>query len=462
MSITLNSDMHVYFIGIGGISMSGLASILLADGFKVSGSDSKESDLTRKLSEDGATVYYGQETSHITDDVDLIVYTAAIRPDNAEYKAMMESGKAHMTRAEFLGQLMKGYNTPVAISGTHGKTTTTSMISEIMLEADTDPTLSVGGVLKSINSNLRVGAHDYFIFEACEYTNSFLSFFPKISVILNIEEDHLDFFKDINDIRSSFKRFADLLPEDGLLVINGEIDNYREIVKDIKCPYVTYGFSPAFDFWASDISFDKNGHPSFTCHVKKTGGEFDVTLATTGIHNVSNALAAIAVARNLKVSASNIKSALLKCSGSKRRFEELGSFNGVTVVDDYAHHPTEIRATLTAAQNYPHSKIWCVFQPHTYTRTKALMNEFAEALSLADHVILADIYAAREKDNLGISSRTLRDKIVELGHECNYFPTTENFNEIEKFLLQNCTKGDLLITMGAGDVVKIGDELLGR
>ncbi|MBO4824058.1 MAG: UDP-N-acetylmuramate--L-alanine ligase, partial [Lachnospiraceae bacterium] len=282
MSITLNSDMHVYFIGIGGISMSGLASILLADGYKVSGSDSKESDLTRKLSEDGATVYYGQETSHITDDVDLIVYTAVIRPDNAEYKAMMESGKAHMTRAEFLGRLMKGYNTPVAVSGTHGKTTTTSMISEIMLEADTDPTLSVGGVLKSINSNLRVGAHDYFIFEACEYTNSFLSFFPKISVILNIEEDHLDFFKDINDIRSSFKRFADLLPEDGLLVINGEIDNYREIVKDIKCPYVTYGFSPAFDFWASDVSFDKNGHPSFTCHVKKTGGEFDVTLATTG------------------------------------------------------------------------------------------------------------------------------------------------------------------------------------
>ncbi len=457
MSITLNSDMHVYFIGIGGISMSGLASILLADGFRVSGSDSKESDLTRKLSEDGATVYYGQETSHITDDVDLIVYTAAIRPDNAEYKAMMESGKAHMTRAEFLGQLMKGYTTPVAISGTHGKTTTTSMISEIMLEADTDPTLSVGGVLKSINSNLRVGAHDYFIFEACEYTNSFLSFFPKISVILNIEEDHLDFFKDINDIRSSFKRFADLLPEDGLLVINGEIDNYREIVKDIKCPYVTYGFSPAFDFWASDVSFDKNGHPSFTCHVKKTSGEFDVTLATTGIHNVSNALAAIAVARNLKVSASNIKSALLKCSGSKRRFEELGSFNGVTVVDDYAHHPTEIRATLNAALQKPHNKLWVVFQPHTYTRTKALLPDFVEALSLADKVVLCDVYAAREKDIYGCNSQTLYEAMKKRGIDVTYI---KDFSEIEKFVKENCTTDDLLITMGAGDVVNIGQNLV--
>ncbi|MBO4824776.1 MAG: UDP-N-acetylmuramate--L-alanine ligase [Lachnospiraceae bacterium] len=449
--------MHVYFIGIGGISMSGLASILLADGFRVSGSDSKESDLTRKLSEDGATVYYGQETSHITDDVDLIVYTAAIRPDNAEYKAMMESGKAHMTRAEFLGQLMKGYNTPVAVSGTHGKTTTTSMISEIMLEADTDPTLSVGGVLKSINSNLRVGAHDYFIFEACEYTNSFLSFFPKISVILNIEEDHLDFFKDINDIRCSFKRFADLLPEDGLLVINGEIDNYREIVKDIKCPYVTYGFSPVFDFWASDVSFDKNGHPSFTCHVKKTGGEFDVTLATTGIHNVSNALAAIAVARNLKVSASNIKSALLKCSGSKRRFEELGSFNGVTVVDDYAHHPTEIRATLNAALQKPHNKLWVVFQPHTYIRTKALLPDFVEALSLADKVVLCDVYAAREKDVYGCNSQTLYEAMKKRGVDVTYI---KDFSEIEKFVKENCTTDDLLITMGAGDVVNIGQNLV--
>ncbi|MBR6307235.1 MAG: UDP-N-acetylmuramate--L-alanine ligase [Lachnospiraceae bacterium] len=457
MNITLNSNMHVYFIGIGGISMSGLASILLNDGFKVSGSDAKESDLTRKLSEEGATVYYGQETPHITDDVDLIVYTAAIRPDNAEYKAMMESGKAHMTRAEFLGQLMKGYDVPVAISGTHGKTTTTSMISEILIEAETDPTLSVGGVLKSINSNIRVGSHDYFVFEACEYTNSFLSFFPKISVILNIEEDHLDFFKDINDIRSSFKRFANLLPEDGLLVINGEIDNYREIVKDIKCPYVTYGFSPAFDFWASDISFDKNGHPSFTCHVKKTGGEFDVSLATTGIHNVSNALAAIAVARHLKVSASNIKSALLKCSGSKRRFEELGSFNGVTVVDDYAHHPTEIRATLNAALQKPHNKLWVVFQPHTYTRTKALLPDFVDALSLADKVVLCDVYAAREKDIYGCNSQTLYEAMKERGIDVTYI---KDFSEIEKFVKKNCTTDDLLITMGAGDVVNIGQNLV--
>jgi len=248
-----------------------------------------------------------------------------------------------------------------------------------------------------------------------------------------------------------------LLPEDGLLVINGEIDNYREIVKDIKCPYVTYGFSPAFDFWASDVSFDKNGHPSFTCHVKKTGGEFDVTLATTGIHNVSNALAAIAVARNLKVSASNIKSALLKCSGSKRRFEELGSFNGVTVVDDYAHHPTEIRATLNAALQKPHNKLWVVFQPHTYTRTKALLPDFVEALSLADKVVLCDVYAAREKDIYGCNSQTLYEAMKKRGIDVTYI---KDFSEIEKFVKENCTTDDLLITMGAGDVVNIGQNLV--
>ncbi len=461
--IDFKNPVHVYFMGIGGISMSGLAQILIDEGFKVSGSDSKESEMTRALENMGIKVIYGQKAENITssEKIDVVVYTAAVHPDNPEFMAAKEAGIPMLTRAELLGQIMKEYDLPVAISGTHGKTTTTSMLSKILLEADTDPTLSIGGVFKDIGGNIRVGKSEYFVTEACEYTNSFLSFFPKISVISNIDADHLDFFKDLNDIRHSFRRFAQLLPDDGTLVINGDIDKLDEITDGLGCSIITYGSRDNFDYYPTDITYDAQGNPSFTAHLPQ-GKELKISLAVPGIHNVYNALAAIAVANILNIEEAHIVSALSKFGGTSRRFEHKGEIGGVTIIDDYAHHPTEIKATLTAAQNYPHNKIWCVFQPHTYTRTKALLNEFAEALSLADHVVLADIYAAREKDNLGISSRTLRDKIVEMGHECNYFPTSENFSEIEKFLLQNCTKGDLLITMGAGDVVKIGDELLGR
>ncbi len=461
--IDFKNPIHVYFIGIGGISMSGLAQILVEEGFRISGSDSKESAMTRALEDKGIKIFYGQKEENITSigKIDVVVYTAAVRPDNPEFMAARNAGIPMLTRAELLGQIMTEYELPVAISGTHGKTTTTSMLSKILLEAKTDPTLSIGGIFSDIGGNIRVGKSEYFVTEACEYTNSFLSFFPKISVITNIDADHLDFFKDLDDIRHSFKKFANLLPDDGTLVINGDIDNTAEITEGLKCRIITYGSDSSFDYYPTDISYDDHGNPSFTAH-SPMGKELRIELSVPGIHNVYNALAAAAVANILGIDSECIASALSLFKGTGRRFEYKGEIGGVTIIDDYAHHPTEIRATLTAAQNYPHDKIWCVFQPHTYTRTKALMDEFAQALSLADHVILADIYAAREKDNLGISSRTLRDKIVSLGHECNYFPTAENFNEIEKFLLQNCTKGDLLITMGAGDVVKIGDELLGK
>ncbi len=461
--IDFQKPVHVYFIGIGGISMSGLAQILIQEGFKISGSDSKESEITRSLEGLGVKIAYGQRTENITDSdpIDVVVYTAAVHPDNPEFAAARDAGIPMLTRAELLGQIMKEYELPVAISGTHGKTTTTSMLSKILLEADTDPTLSIGGIFKDIGGNIRVGHSEYFVTEACEYTNSFLSFFPKISVISNIDADHLDFFKDLDDIRHSFRKFAQLLPDDGTLVISGDIENISEITDGLKCSIITYGASDSFDYYPTDVEYDGQGNPSFTAHLPG-GKELKIKLAVPGIHNVYNALAAIAVANILNIEEEHIVSALSQFGGTGRRFEHKGEIGGVTIIDDYAHHPTEIRATLTAAQNYPHNKIWCVFQPHTYTRTKALMDEFASALSLADHVILADIYAAREKDNLGISSKTLCDRILSLGHECNYFPTLSGFGEIEKFLLQNCTKGDLLITMGAGDVVKIGDELLGR
>ena len=461
--IDFKNPVHVYFIGIGGISMSGLAQILIKEGFKISGSDSKESAMTRALESQQVKINYGQRAENISsaDKIDVVVYTAAVHPDNPEFAAAKDAGIPMLTRAELLGQIMKQYALPVAISGTHGKTTTTSMVSKILLEADTDPTLSIGGVFKDIGGNIRVGQSEYFVTEACEYTNSFLSFFPKISVISNIDADHLDFFKDLEDIRHSFRKFAELLPADGTLVISGDIENVDEITHDLPCTIVTYGSSDKFDYYPTDIVYDEHGNPSFTAHLPM-GKELKIKLAVPGIHNVYNALAAIAVSTVLNIEDKHIVSGLSLFGGTSRRFEYKGEIGGVTIIDDYAHHPTEIKATLTAAKNYPHEKIWCVFQPHTYTRTKALLDEFAEALSLADHVVLADIYAAREKDDLGISSRTLADKIVSLGHECNYFPTLSNFNEIEKFLLQNCTKGDLLITMGAGDVVKIGDELLGR
>lgn len=319
-----------------------------------------------------------------------------------------------------------------------------------------DPTISVGGILKAIGGNIRVGNSETFITEACEYTNSFLHFFPKISVILNIEEDHLDFFKDLEDIRHSFHQFAGLLPEDGTLVINGDIKDYREIYSGLSCNVVTYGSSAEFDYSADNITYDENGHVSFD--LIRHGEHTDhITLSVTGDHNVSNALAAIAVADLLDIPMDITKKGLLSFSGTDRRFEYKGEFNGVTVVDDYAHHPTEIAATLKAAQHYPHNKVWCVFQPHTYTRTKAFFHEFAEALSHADHLVLADIYAARETDTLGVSSADLAEEVKKLGTDTHYFPS---FEEIEKFLRENCKAGDLLITMGAGDIVKVGEDLL--
>ena len=361
-----------------------------------------------------------------------------------------------LTRAELLGQMMQNYKVPVAVSGTHGKTTTTSMISSILLKAGLDPTLSIGGILKEIGGNIRIGKSEYFVTEACEYTNSFLSFFPKIGIILNIEEDHLDFFKDIQDIRNSFHRFAALLPEDGTLIISGDIENYREITDGLSCRVITYGSSPDNDYYCSDIHYDKLAHPSFRLN-RKNGKNEAFSLMVPGEHNVHNAMASIVLADLLGIDSSVMQKAFLEFSGTDRRYEFKGEKNGVSIIDDYAHHPTEITATLKAASNYPHRSLWCVFQPHTYSRTKAFLPEFAKALSLADHVVLADIYPARETDDLGISSNDLREELLELGANCTYLPS---FEEIEKFLLKNCINGDLLITMGAGDVVKIGESLL--
>ena len=455
--IDFKKPVHIHFIGIGGISMSGLAEILLKENFHISGSDAQESNLTKKLVAAGAQIFYGQRASNIAPSTDVVVYTAAIKEDNPELQKALQLGLPMLSRAQLLGQIMANYDNSIAVAGTHGKTTTTSMLSHILLEGKLDPTISVGGILNAIAGNIRVGKSQYFITEACEYTNSFLEFCPKISIILNIEADHMDFFKDLQHIRESFKQFAKITPPDGLLIINGDIDNYNEITNDLNCQVITYGLHADCDYSAQNIIFNDKACATFDLLKNKEVIE-TITLSVTGLHNVSNSLSTIAYAMETGIPMDTIKKGLLSFMGTNRRFEYKGNIGGVTIIDDYAHHPTEIEATLTAAKNYPAQRIWCVFQPHTYTRTKAFLKEFAKSLSLSDKIILTDIYAARETDNLGISSKDLLAELQNLGAEAYHFTS---FDEIENYLLENCTPNDLLITMGAGDVVKIGENLLG-
>ncbi len=454
--IDFHKPVHVYFIGIGGISMSGLAEILLKEGFTISGSDARESALTIHLEKAGAKVFYGQTADHITEDIDVVVYTAAIHDDNPEFATAKAANLPMLARAELLGQIMRNYPTAIAVAGTHGKTTTTSMLSTILLKAKKDPTITVGGILPQIGGNIRVGHSDTFLTEACEYTNSFLSFYPTVGIILNIEADHMDFFKNLQEIRTSFHRFAALLPEDGLLVLDSAIEHPEEITKDIRARVITCGLTGNEDYTAKDITYNEKGCASFTlCHKGNALGI--VSLLVPGIHNVSNALSALSASLELGIDFEKAVLGLLDFQGTERRFQYKGMVNGITIIDDYAHHPTEITATLKAALHYPHRDIWCVFQPHTYTRTQAFLTDFAKALSLADHVVLTDIYAAREINTIGITSLALKEELEKLGKQCDYF---SSFDEIEKFLLKKCMHGDLLITMGAGDVLNIGENLL--
>jgi len=455
--INFNNPIHVHFIGIGGISMSGLAKILCNKGFTVSGSDSATSALTYELEQDGCVISYPQNADNINASINLVVYTAAIQSTNPELAKAVEFGTPTVTRAELLGQIMSNYKTSINIAGTHGKTTTTSMVSEMLIAADADPTISLGGILDSIGGNIRIGTSEIFVTEACEYTNSFLSFFPTINIILNVQEDHLDFFKDIEDIRHSFKLFTERLPDSGTLIINSDIDNISYFYKDSKCNVITVGSDPSKSkYSAKDIIYDKFGCCTYTLLIEGTPSG-TIALKVPGLHNVYNSLAAVALGFELNIPFETIQRGLFSFSGTKRRFEKKGTLNGFTIIDDYAHHPDEIRATLNSAHHYPHNRIWSIFQPHTYSRTKILLDKFAQALSLSDKVVLADIYASRETDDLGISSVDLMNEIKKLGTECQYF---SSFSEIEKYLLENCINGDLLITMGAGDIYKVGEDLL--
>lgn len=455
-NINFQQPIHIHFIGIGGISMSGLAEVLLDRKFTVSGSDMQASDITDHLESIGAKIAIGQRAENITDDLDLVVYTAAIHDTNPEFSAARQKGIPMMTRAALLGQIMDNYARSIAVAGTHGKTTTTSMMTHILLQGEMDPTVSVGGMLDRIGGNIRVGQSDVFLTEACEYTNSFLEFHPLYSIILNVEEDHMDFFKDIEDIKHSFHLFASQTAEDGLIIINGDMPHTANILSGLSQKAITFGLGADNDYTAADISYDHEGNGSYTLVIdgEKVG---QVHLKVKGSHNIMNSLSAIACARAIGLPLEQILTGLLSFTGTHRRFEYKGKIGEVIVIDDYAHHPTEILATLEAAREYPHDELWVVFQPHTYTRTKAFLPQFAEVLSKADHVVLADIFAAREPDTGLVSSQDIFRLLQQAGTDVHYFPT---FAEIEDFLLSNISGHDLLITMGAGNVVNIGEELL--
>ena len=456
MSFDLNTDKNkkIHFIGIGGISMSGLAALLLTKGYTVSGSDGKDSEILNKLRSSGAEIYIGHRESNLN-SVDLVVYTAAIPNDNPEILEAKKQNIELMDRGEFLGYIMKGHKYNVAVAGTHGKTTTTSMLSNITLSANLDPTILVGGEVDAINGNFKIGESEYFVTEACEYKASFLKFFPYIGIILNIDADHLDYYRDINHIKDTFKEFTDLIPSDGYLVGCAEDNNVLEVLDYAKCNTISYGIEKG-DVRAINISFNNKGCATFT--VLHKGVElFDVTLNTTGKHNILNALASISTSFILNIPKEAIIEGLLNCKGAHKRFEYKGEFNGATIIDDYAHHPVEIEATLSTANLIKHNKIYCVFQPHTFTRTKTLFDEFTNCFSKADELILMDIYAAREKDTGLVSSNQLGDAIRNTDMNCI---NLHSHKEVADYLAKKASTGDLILTVGAGDVVIVGEILL--
>lgn len=450
--IELKKLKHVHFIGIGGISMSALAMMLKNMGISVSGSDFHVSPTTQYLSEQGIAVAFGHAPENVPTNTDLIVYTAAIAEDNPEYLYAKNHGIAELSRAKLLGQIMAEYQKSIAVAGTHGKTTVTSMLSCILMAAELDPTITVGAYLDALKANYRIGNSDYFLLEACEYCNSFHNFFPNISIILNVSEDHLDFFKNLADIEDSFHQFENNTQD--LLILHASLLDRPRLANDLTAKIISFG--EGGDYHADNVRYQANGAPEFDVfHQNNELGH--IALSVFGNHNIANALAAIATADSLGIPFSAIAQGLSEFHGAERRFQLKGNFAGIAVYDDYAHHPEEIAATLEAIKQVPHNKLWLIFQPHTYSRTKLLFEEFVQVLSTADNLILADIYAAREKNSYGISSKDLADAIRVHNPSTNYF---ETFDEIENFILSQAEPGDMLITMGAGDIYFVGEALL--
>jgi UDP-N-acetylmuramate--alanine ligase len=438
----LNLDLGVdaknfHFIGIGGVSMSALAEILHINGYIVSGSDKADSDTVAHLRNLGLMVHIGHNAANLPENAQVVVFNAAVPQNNLEMTAARERGLKFLGRTELLGLIMRNYSHPICVAGTHGKTTTTSMLAEIFMAAGADPTVLSGGILPSMSGAMRIGNNQkYFIAEACEYHDGFLDFFPYIGIILNIEMDHSDYFGDEPGLRASFRSFAELILDEGLLIINSEIPNYHEITKGLKCQILTYG--PDGDLKPDDIN---------------------LKLAVPGAHNISNALSAILAARHFNLDEKAIIAALQGFKGALRRFEKKGFYNQAEIIDDYAHHPTEVRVTLQAAKSLKPKRLWAIFQPHTHNRTAEFLDEFAESLAIADEIIITDIYrpAGREEEKSVITAAHLVDKILTKNSQCRYMPS---FDCAAKFLAEHLKPEDMAITMGAGDIHGVGERLL--
>ena len=457
-SFDLLKKKKVHFIGIGGISMSAIALILLKNGFTVSGSDISENENVKELEKKGIKVYIGHKKENIQADLDIVVYSKAIHDDNEEIIEAKNKNILLMSRSEILGQIMTNYKERICIAGTHGKTTTTSLAAKVLLDKNLDPTINVGGIVDEIGGNSHIGENqNLFVAEACEYTNSFLDFSPTLEVITNIEEDHLDFFKDLDDIRKSFKKFIELLPKDGLLIINNKIEDIDYLVKDKKndIKVLTYGDDETADYYFKNVSYDDKHYQSFDVYYKdKLIGRMRQKLI--GRHNALNFVAALALLLNMGLSFDEVKNSLMDFKGARRRLQVMKIENGISYIDDYAHHPTEIEASLTALKEIKYNKLYLVFQPHTFTRTKALYSDFVRVLGNNAITILAKIYPAREKDLGIISSKDIRDGIkLDKNNKNNICEYYDNFDDIYKFIKENATSGDLVVTMGAGDVYKL-------
>ena len=443
---------NIHMIGIGGISMSGIAEILANLGFSVTGSNNVDSEILHTLRKAGIKVFIGHNAQNVVGS-DCVVYTAAIPQNNVELVHAKELGIPTIERSDFLGELTRCYKNTIAISGTHGKTTTTSLVSLCFLEAKKDPSIQVGAILEELNGNYRVGNSEYFIIEACEYVESFLKFSPKSEIILNIDNDHLDYYKNFENIKKAFIKYVKLLPDDGHLIINADDLNCLDLPVYTKASTIKYGIeNEDVDFQAKNIQFDEDGFPEFDVY-KYNEFYGHIKLSILGKHNVLNVLACIALCDTYEISKTDIINAISKFKGADRRFEYKGNVNGAKIFDDYGHHPTEVFATAKALENKKYNESWVVFQPHTYSRTFNLLNDFAHSLLEFDHIIITDIYAARETNTYNISSKDLVDEINKLGKEAIYIPLLE---DCASYLKNNVKQNDIVLTLGAGTVTNVG------
>lgn len=449
---------NIHFVGIGGIGMSGIAEVLLNQGFNISGSDMSSSQNTEYLIEKGAKVYIGHSQDNVK-DAEVIVYSSAVKiNENPETIYAKEHKIPLIRRAEMLAEVSR-LNYSIAVAGTHGKTTTTSMLALILIEANIDPTVIVGGRLSDFGgTNARLGKGEWTLVEADEFDRSFLQLTPTISIINNIESEHLDVYRDVADIESTFLEFANKVPFYGFVSIGLDDNGVKNILPNINKKFVTFGFNRNCDYRGDNPIYNNR---EASCEVYEFGKKLGtIKIRIPGEYNLKNALASISIARMMRIDFDIIQNALNKFSGVFRRFEEKGSFKGVRVIDDYAHHPSEVKACLKGARESFKNRIVCLFQPHTYTRTRDQYLDFAKAFDEADEIIITDIYPAREKPIEGVTGKLISDSAIQFGHKnVNY---VQDFDKVEETVKSIVKEGDILITMGAGNIWKIGENLINQ